>query len=235
MPKRKGTFIVIEGTDGSGKTVQFQELVGRLKAEDVDVVTFDFPQYGKLSSYFVREYLNGQYGTWQEVGPYKASVFYALDRYDVGWQLRRWLDEGRVIVANRYVASNMGHQGAKIPNLAKRKRYFTWLAEFEYKILEIPKPDCTIVLHVPAVMAQKLVDKKGQREYIGGIRRDLHEADLTHLKQAERSYVEMVRLFPKDFQLVECVRKGKLLPIPAIHEEVWRIVRMLVSRPHGKS
>jgi len=226
---RKGKFIVIEGTDGSGKTAQFQELVGHLKIKGIDVVTFDFPQYGKQSSYFVREYLNGQYGTWEEVGPYKASMFYALDRYDVGWQIRRWLDEGRVVLSNRYVSSNMGHQGAKIHSPAKRKKFFAWLHELEYGILEIPKPDLTIVLHVPAPIAQSLVDKKGKREYIGGIRRDIHEADLTHLRQAEETYLAMVKMFPREYRLVECVEKKQLLSIDAVHGRVWKIISRLLK------
>jgi dTMP kinase len=220
-----GKFLVLEGADGSGKTTQFKKLVGRLRKSGHKVAAFDFPQYDKPSSYFVKEYLNGRYGGWREVGPYKASIFYALDRFDAGQKIRAWLKEGKVVVSNRYVASNMGHQGAKIKNPKERSKFFRWLYGFEYGLLGIPKPDLVLVLHVPAKIAQRLIDKKGAREYLGGVKRDLHEADIKHLRRAEATYLGMVKTFPRDFRLVECVEKGRLLPPEAIHEKIWQIVK----------
>ncbi|MBI2049252.1 MAG: hypothetical protein HYT29_02365 [Parcubacteria group bacterium] len=236
---KKGRFIVLEGTDGSGKTTQFKKLVARLRrvgsprstrAEaGFKVATFDFPQYGKESSYFVREYLNGRYGGLEEVGPYRASIFYALDRFDVGPKIKKWLNEGRIVVSNRYVASNMGHQGAKIKGTRTRQKYFKWLDELEYGILGIPRPDLNIVLHIPARVAQRLVDKKSGRKYVGGKKRDLHEADLGHLKRAEQTYLQMAKTFPKDFALVRCVEKGKLLSVEEIQEKVLNIARSVLG------
>jgi len=223
--KRRGTFIVIEGTDGSGKTEQFKRLVARLKKVGKKAATVDFPQYGKPSSYFVREYLNGRYGGWREVGPYRASLFYALDRFDISPRIRVTLGKGSVVVANRYLPSNMGHQGAKIKDPRERRRFFRWLYNLEYRILGIPRPNLTLVLHVPAAIAQRLVDGKGKREYVGGAKRDIHEADLQHLKLAEQTYLSMVRTFPRDFKLVECFEGNRLLSIGEIHERVWAIVK----------
>lgn len=219
--KQKPLFIVLEGTDGSGKTEQFKKLSARLIAGGFEIATFDFPQYDKLSSYFVKEYLNGKYGGWEEVGPYKASLFYALDRFDVGKQLKSVLAEGRIVISNRYVGSNLGHQGSKIGNDAERRKFFEWDYKLEYEILGIPRPDLNIFLHVPAVVAQALVDQKGSREYVGGAKRDIHEADLKHLANAEKSYLEIVKLFPKDFKLIECVEGGRLLSIEEVHGKVW--------------
>jgi dTMP kinase len=232
MMKKKGTFIVIEGTDGSGKTEQFKRLVARLRragaATGRGVATVDFPQYDKPSSYFVREYLNGKYGGWRDVGPYRASLFYALDRFDVRPLMERHLAAGRVLVANRYLPSSMGHQGAKIAGSAERSKFFRWLYDLEYNILGIPRPDLTLILHVPAAVAQKLVDQKGSREYVGGAKRDIHEADVRHLKQAERTYRSIAKTFPRDFRLVECYEKGRLLSIAEIHERVWHIVKKIL-------
>jgi dTMP kinase len=225
MRKKRGAFIVIEGTDGSGKTEQFKRLIARLKREKKKVATVDFPQYDKPSSYFVREYLNGKYGGWREVGPYRASLFYALDRFDVRPIMRKQLAAGRVLVSNRYIPSSMGHQGAKIPDTRERLKYFRWLYNLEYNILGIPRPTVTIVLHIPAKIAQQLIDGKGSREYVGGVKRDIHEADLKHLALAEKTYRMMVKTFPRDFKLIECFEKGRLLPIDEIHERVWKIVK----------
>ena len=97
----KGAFIVIEGTDGTGKGTQSQKLVKYLKNKGQEVVLFDFPQYDKPSSYFVQQYLNGKYGEIEEVGAYKASLFFALDRFDASSQIRKALEEGKIVVSNR--------------------------------------------------------------------------------------------------------------------------------------
>lgn len=225
---KKGIFIVIEGTDGSGKTEQFKKLIVKLKAHDFKIATFDFPQYEKPSSHFVKEYLNGKYGDWKEVGPYKASIFYALDRFGAGKEIEKELKTGKIVISNRYVASNMGHQGSKIKSKKERIKLYKWLGELEFEILGIPRPMLNIVLHVPAKTAQKLVDKKDKREYLKGAKRDIHEDDIEHLKQAEQAYLEIVKLFPKDFYLVECVESGKLLSIEEIHEKVWKIVKQVL-------
>ncbi len=224
----KGIFIIIEGTDGSGKTEQFKKLITKLKAHNFKIATFDFPQYEKPSSYFVKEYLNGRYGSWEEVGPYKASIFYALDRFSADKEIKKELKRGKIVISNRYVASNMGHQGSKIKSKKERIKLYKWLDELEFEILGIPRPMLNIVLHVPAKIAQKLVDKKDEREYLKGTKRDIHEDDIEHLKQAEQSYLEIVKLFPKDFCLVECVENGKLLSIEEIHEKVWEIVKQIL-------
>jgi dTMP kinase len=228
MKKSKGKFIVIEGIDGSGKTTQFNLLVKKLKKYKIKIKTFDFPQYEKLSSYFIREYLNGKYGSWKEVGPYRASIFYALDRFDVGMQIKKWIKKGFVIISNRYTASNLGHQGAKIQDKKTRQNFFKWLIDFEHNLLQIPKPDINIILYLKASIAQKLIEKKGRREYIGGAKKDIHEADLAYLKYAEKTYLELEKFYPKDFKLVECF-KNKLLTPEEIHQKVWKIVKNLLK------
>lgn len=219
--KRKGKFIVLEGTDGSGKTEQFRRLVRRLRKAGYEVVTRDFPQYQSQSSYFVREYLKGKYGTWREVGPQRASIFYAIDRYDVGLKIKRDLEAGKIVVSNRYVASNFGHQGAKIKETKKRRAFLKWDHEFEYDLLGIPKPDLNIFLRVPAEIANRLIGKRGRR-------RDVHE-NIGHLRAAERSYEDAIRLFRRDFRVIECTdRRGNLASIEEIHERVWKAVQSKV-------
>lgn len=227
MPNILGKLIVIDGTDGSGKATQTKLLADRLKLAGFNVETADFPQYGKKSAGLVEEYLNGKYGTAEEVGPYLASTFYAVDRYDASFTIKKWLSEGKIVISNRYVTANMGHQGGKIKDANARKEYFNWLYRLEYEMFSIPKPDLNIILHVPAAAAQKLVDNKGARAYVNGGKRDMHEADLSHLQNAEQVYLELASAFP-DFTLIECVRDNELMSPEKINDLIWdEILKLL--------
>lgn len=212
---------MLEGTDGSGKSLQTELLLNRLKQEGHDVEQISFPQYGKPSAFLVEQYLNGEFGTAQEVGPYRASILYAVDRFAAAPQIRQWLDAGKIVIANRYVASNMGHQGGKIEAVDERQKYFDWNYDLEYTILGIPKPDVNIILHVTPEISQQLVDKKGDREYLKGKKRDIHEDDLKHLSDAEQAYLHIAKLYP-EFDLIECVEQNKMLPPDVIHKKVWK-------------
>jgi thymidylate kinase/thymidylate synthase ThyX len=220
---RPGFFVVIEGTDGSGKGTQFDLLVKKLRSDGYDVATFDFPRYEEPSSYFVKEYLNGSYGSVEEVGPYTASLFYALNRFDSAKDIQKALDEGKVVIANRYTGSNMAHQGSKFAHPEERRGYFIWLDNLEFEMLKIPRPDLNIVLRVPAAIAQGLVDQKPKRDYTDK-KRDIHEADLNHLMRSVEVYDDLCRLFPKDFKQIDCVRSSTLLDVDTIHNLIWETV-----------
>lgn len=226
----RGSFIVLEGTDGSGKGTQLELLAQRLSQAGHEVTVFDFPQYELPSSYFVKRYLNGDYGSATDVGPYTGALFYALDRYDVAEEVRRALDDGKIVLANRYTASSMAHQGAKFDNAEQRRGYFIWLDNLEFETLRIPRPDLNIVLRVPAETAQQLVDKKAQRSYTDK-KRDLHEADIDHLRLAVSVYDDLCQLFPKDFTRIDCVRSGELLDIETVNKLVSEKVAPLLPEP----
>jgi len=223
----KGKLIVIDGIDGSGKGTQVDLLLARLNQEGWPSLKVDFPKHGEKSAGLVDNYLNGKYGGASEVNPFVASFFYALDRYDSKQEMHEWLASGKNIISNRYVTANMGHQGAKFGTAEKRRAYFEWLDNYEYNVFGIPRPDLNIILHVPAEKAQELVDNKQQRLYTNGQARDLHEADIEHLKRAEQTYLEMCRLFPS-YELVECVRDREMMPVEEIHELIWEKVQKLV-------
>lgn len=222
-----GTFIVIEGTDGSGKGTQYELLAEHLRSQGYDVATFDFPQYGQPSSYFIQQYLNGEYGSAEEVGPYTGSLFYALDRYEAAPRIREALAQGKIVLANRFVGSNMGHQGTKFAHAEERRGYFIWLDSLEHETLKIPRPNLSLVLHVPAEIAQGLVDQKKQRSYTDK-KRDLHEADLDHMQKAVAVYDELCQLFPNDFQRIDCVRDGNLLDKDTIQDIIRQKITPLL-------
>ncbi|MBW2965629.1 thymidylate kinase [Candidatus Woesearchaeota archaeon] len=220
---KKGVFIVIAGTDGSGKTVQTKKLVENLKNVGKDVETIEFPQYGNKSAALVEEYLTGKYGSADEVGPYRASIFYACDRYAASFKIRKWLDEGKIVIANRYVSANMGHQAGKIKDTAERDKFLAWLEDLEFNIFGIPRPNLNILLFVPPEIGQKLVDKKGHREYIGGKKRDIHEADLEHLKNAADAYMYVAKKY--SWLIIDCAPNNELREIEDISKEVFEKVK----------
>lgn len=230
-----GKFIVFDGIDGTGKSTQAKLLINHLKKENYKVAFIDFPQYGKKSAGLIEEYLNGKYGPAEKVGPYQASIFYACDRYDASFKIRDWLKKGKIIIVDRYVGANVGHQGGKIKNKKERKKFFKWLYNLEYKIFKIPKPDLTFILKVPPKIAQSLSGKITDKEkkakkkiYLGRKKRDIHEKDILHLINAERSYLHAAKEFPKDFKVIECFRNNKLLSPKIIHQKIWKIVREIL-------
>jgi dTMP kinase len=215
-----GCFIAIEGTDGSGKATHTKALTGWLKQLGYSVTTVDFPRYGQPSSYFVKQYLAGQYGSLEDVGPYRGSLFYALDRYEASFQIRQALENGHIVISDRYVGSNMGHQGSKITSSAERHQYFTWNTNLEYTILNLPKPTLNLVLHMPAEHAAKLV----RQRHAPGHNLDLHEASPHHLGQAEQTYLELCQLFPDLFTRISCVKDHQIRSIEDIQTELRQLI-----------
>lgn len=222
----QGAFIVIEGTDGAGKTTQYKHLKERLKQEGHEVVDIHFPRYDHESSYFVREYLGGKYGNADDVGPYVGSLFYALDRFQAAADIRKALAQGKIVLCDRYVGSNMAHQGTKFTHPEQRKGYFIWLDNLEFQMLGIPRPDLSFVLTVPyEVISQRLSSKNRSSTHI---EKDIHEADTEHIRRSHEVYEDLTRLFPKDFQSIDGLRNGKLLDIETIHKIIWEKVEPML-------
>lgn len=233
--RHKGKFIVLEGLDGSGKSTQHNLLADHLKKEGHKVERIDFPQYGTKSAGLIEEYLNGKYGSSEEVGPYRASIFYACDRYDASFKIKKWLKEGKIVVSDRYLASNIGHQGGKIDNKKEREEYSKWLYSLEYGIFGIPRPDFTFILKTSPKfslrLAHRITDKeklKKRRAYLGSKKRDIHEKDKKHLASALRSYLEAARQFPEEFKVIECLSGDNILHPDVIHQKIWRIIKKIL-------
>ena len=222
---KKGVFIVIDGSDGSGKATQTKLLVERLQREGLAMEQISFPQYGQKSAGPLEEYLSGKYGQAVDVGPYCTSVLFAVDRFDAAPKIKKWLDEGKIVVADRFVSANMGHQGSKIKNNEERREFFKWEMEFEHNLLGLPRPDFNIILHVPAEIAKRLIDerdKQGGSKH--GLTKDIHESDPDHLYAAERAYLDMAEQFD-DYLLVSCAENNQLLSREVIHEKIWEIIK----------
>jgi dTMP kinase len=226
----RGKFIVIEGLDGSGKGVQTKLLVERLRKEGYQIEMADFPQYGNWSAEFVEHYLRGEFGSAKEVTAKQASLFYALDRYAASSQIRKWLDDGKVVISNRYTSANKGHQVGKIKDPEEREKMLAWINETEYDILKIPIPDKTLFLHMTPEIGQTLVDKKAAREYTQGKKRDIHEADLDHLRDAEDAYLYCLENDKvENWQHIICFSEDSPRTIESIHGDVYRVVKGILD------
>ena len=226
---RRGKFFVIEGIDGSGKKTQMDLLTARLAQENISFQTISFPRYGHPAAYFEETYLqpNSLYGTPEQVGPYHASYFFTLDRYDASFEVKRWLADGTHVIADRYVISNAAHQVGKIRDIKERERYVEWLYDLEYRQFEIPKPDLNIILSLPVAIASRRIAGKQARMYLKSEQgaKDAHEMDEAHLRNSQEAYLWIAKKYPDEFRIVDCADGDRELNEQEIHERIWEILK----------
>lgn len=211
----KGKLIVLEGIDGSGKATQTLLLSQKLEQDGYDVKFINFPQYGQKSAGMIENYLREQkYGSNGNVTPYQAALFYAIDRFDAKKQLLEWLAAGKVVLCDRYVGSNLAHQGCKIESGEERKKFFAWIEHLEYEIMGIPKPDLNIILKIEPEKGQFLAKRDSKHK-------DLHEDDLNHLRAASQIYAELAEE-RGDFVAVDCMDGDKILNMEEINVKIYK-------------
>jgi len=211
-------FIVIDWIDWSGKGTQVAFLQKNLKELWKKVKVLDYPRYWEKSAFAVEKYLNWDY--WKQVTAKQASIFYALDRFDDSFEIKKDLENYDFIISNRYVSANMIHQAGKIENKIEREEFLEWLYDLEYNIFKINKPDLTIFLNVSPEMSQKLVLQKEEREYLKNWKKmDLHEEDKNHLINAHFSAMDVVEKFDDWFK-IDCEKDLKMKSIEEINKEI---------------
>lgn len=221
-----GRFIAIEGGDGSGKATQSKLLAEYARHQGFDVLEITFPRYGQDSAYYVEQYLNGRYGEANDVPAELGTLPFALDRYAAKNDIEAHLDRpNSLVISDRYMASNLAHQGTKIPEPSTRHEFYRRTLLTEYDILGIPRPDLNIVLLVPSAISQINVDKKSARSYTEK-KRDIHEADTDHLEKAKRNYEELVNLYPDEFTSVQCIDNQKLRTIEDIQTQLRSLLKL---------
>ncbi len=213
-----GKLIVIEGTDGSGKSTQFRLLTQRLESQGQQFRKLVFPQYSEPSSALIRMYLGGEFGSTPDaVSGYAASTFYAVDRYASYKKVwGKWYEEGGLVISDRYTTSNAVHQASKEP-VEKQGAFLSWLYDLEYTRLGLPKPDLVIYLDVPTDFTQMLLRS---REAATNTQADIHEQDLSYLATCRETGRRAAAFY--GWTVVSCVRDGKLRSIEDIHEEIYR-------------
>lgn len=216
-------FVVVEGPDGTGKSVQAALLEKRMKREGHRVLVGDFPRYEQSAwGRLVGRFLKGEFGKLGDVSPYLAVLPYMLDEYT--WSrdtARPFVKRGGKIVSNRYFTSNV-HQVAKLTG-QKQMDFRQWLWKTGYEDLGILRPDMVLVLDVGPKVARKLALQKGPRSYLGGRRKDIAEKDFNHQEEAYGEYLRMTKTDPAWVQ-VRCITGGRLDSDKVIHERIWGIV-----------
>lgn len=215
-----GKLIVIEGTDGSGKSTQFKLLTSRLEAENHQFQKLVFPQYAEPSSALIRMYLGGEFGTKpSDVNAYAASAFYAVDRYASFKKVwGQWYDEGGLIVSDRYTTSNAVHQASKEP-VENQQSFLKWLYDFEYDKLGLPRPDLIIYLDVPTDFTEAMMRRREADTHTSA---DIHEQDMEYLATCRRTGKAAAEYY--GWTVIQCVQDGKMRSIEDIHEEIYRHV-----------
>ena len=216
-----GKLIVIEGTDGSGKSTQFRMLSEHLEKDQVAFKHLVFPRYSEESSALIRMYLGGQFGTKpSDVNAYAASAFYAVDRYasyKMDWG--QWYEQGGLVLSDRYTTSNAVHQASKEPADAQAD-YLKWLYDFEYDKLGLPRPDLTIYLDVPTDFTERLMRK---REQDTNTTADIHEKDLEYLATCRQTGRTAAAYY--GWTVINCVSDNQMRTIEDIHQEIYEHVK----------
>jgi len=216
-----GKLIVIEGTDGSGKSTQFRMLSERLEADGISFRHIVFPRYKEESSALIRMYLGGQFGDKpSDVNAYAASAFYAVDRfasYKMDWG--QWYEEGGLVLSDRYTTSNAVHQASKEP-AEKQAQFLQWLYDFEYDKLGLPRPDLTIYLDVPTDFTEKLLR---HREADTNTKADIHEKDMSYLATCRNTGRKAAGFY--NWTVIHCVKDGAMRSIEDIHNEIYAHVK----------
>lgn len=226
-------FIVLEGLDGAGKSTQIQKLTQMYAAQGVECEYIHFPRFGApVYGELIGRFLRGELGSVEQVDPYIVALLYAGDRNDAAPMIRRWLDEGKVVIADRYVYSNIGYQCAKIADPQARRELRNWILELEFGYNGLPRPDVSLFLDVPfSFTERKLTEhRKGDdRSYLNG-GRDIHESSLTLQQRVREVYLEAARECPEDLTVVDCSDAAGGMNTP---EGIFEIIKQTLGASHN--
>lgn len=221
-------FIVLEGVDGCGKSTQIaklREMFARqgVESEYLHFPRFDAPYFGDMIARFLR----GELGSVEQVDPYVVALLYAEDRRDAAGMIQGWLDEGKVVIVDRYVYSNVGYQCAKLSDAAKREKLREWILNLEYDYFAIPKPDVSLFLDVPfAFTERKLTEQRtgDDREYLCG-KQDIHEQSMDLQRAVRQVYIDAAS-YDEDMYVVDCTTPAGEMASP---DEIFGRIMQVVS------
>ena len=217
-------FIVLEGLDGAGKSTQIALLRDMFRSMGVEseymhFPRFDAPIYGDLIARFLR----GDLGTVEGVNPYLVALLYAGDRADAAATIRGWLAEGKVVIVDRYVYSNIGYQCAKIADAEARTALREWILRTEFEEFGIPRPDLSLFLDVPFAFTEKRLTEQREgedRSYLNGAA-DIHEQSLSLQQRVREVYIESSER-DSELLVVDCSNEEGAMALP---EEIFERIQ----------
>ncbi len=221
-----GRLVVLEGTDGSGKSTQFERLCRRVSDSGLSYQRLVFPQYQEESSALIRMYLGGEFGSRPgDVNAYAASAFYAVDRYASMKKVwGTWYQEGGLVLSDRYTTSNAVHQGSKCTP-EELPEFLRWLDDFEYERLGLPRPDLVIYLDMPTGASVALLRSREAATHTSA---DIHEQDSAYLSACRRTGRAAAQLL--GWRTVSCLGEdGSLRSVDDIHGEIWSLTAPLLG------
>src|SRR5579863_5490333 len=237
----RGKLIALEGIDGSGKRTQLDLLASELDRRGLAPFRISFPRYESFYGKLVGRYLNGEFGALNAVDPHLSALLYAGDRLEAKPEIEAALSSGKIVLADRYIGSNMAHQSARVPP-GQREEFFAWLKRLEYGLYALPMEDLVVYLRVPVAEAHRLVGQKASRGYTN-LKRDIQEADIKHLEQTAIIYDRLAT--ETNWVRIDCTdtASGALHSPKEIHRAVLRAVetRILsesldpVRQPKGRA
>lgn len=226
-------FIVLEGLDGAGKSTQIKQLRQLLasrgiESEYVHFPRFDSPVFGELIARFLR----GELGSVESVDPYIVALLFAGDRADMAPQIRAWQAEGKVVIVDRYVYSNIGYQCAKLATEEQCAKLKQWILDTEYGYYNIPRPDLSLFLDVPfAFTAKSLTEQRSgdDRAYLNG-EKDIHESSLNLQQMVRNVYLEAAKS-DEALQVINCSNADGGMDTPeGIFSRIESVVTPLLNK-----
>lgn len=219
-----GKLFVVDGADGAGKATQVKLLVERLKSAGLEVETIDFPRYADNHfGQLIRECLDSKRGDFMHTDARIASTLYAADRFESAPQIREWLEAGKVVVADRYVSSNMLHQGAKIDDDTERAEFLAWLDKTEHEIFGIPRPNLILYLDLPYSYRLKMMKQDATRGSL-----DAAEVDAEHQAHTEAAAQKLVAGL-NSWQAINCVADtGELKSRQEISDLIYEAIKPML-------
>lgn len=216
-----GKIIVIEGVNDSGKETQSKLLAKTLKQEGYKVVEFSFPMYKSPTGKIFKDCVLGKNGNgyfeegYENLDPYVVCLYTAADRKYHKEKIEKYLKNDYIVILNRYTSSNMAHQGSRYSNSEERFYMYQWIDKLEYWLLKLPKPDCTILLKVPA----KYLNQLSEKQVAFNFQEDIFDQD-----SVLKAYIELSELY--NWDSIDCVSNNKMKSVEEIHEEIMKIVRI---------
>ena len=220
-----GKIIVIEGVNDSGKETQSKLLAKALKQKGYKVVEFSFPMYKSPTGKIFKDCVLGKDGNgyfpegYENLNPYVVCLYTAADRKYHKEKIEKYLQDGYIVILNRYTSSNMAHQGSRYNDSEERFFMYQWIDKLEYWLLKLPKPDCTILLKVPAKYLNQLDEKQVSFTF---------QENIFDQDSVLKAYIELSELY--NWDTIDCVSNDKMKSVEEIHQEIMKIVRINLEK-----